>query len=542
MIVTQEDAIAARDIPADLLATWSAEGFHHARSLAETMARAAHDHGDAEFHVLAEHRPTIDSLAAIHRAGLKLAGSLERLGVARGDVIAMQMSNCAENAIIFQAAAALGCPILPIVHILGPAELSFILNDSGARIFFTPDHWKAIDFLDRVRRIDPRPPAMQHIVVGDTAPPGSLLWRNLPSGPLTPRSVAADETALLLYTSGTTGRPKGVCHSARTIHGELAAQSRHRAEGGTWLGPWPSGHIAGTLSILGHALLGRTTVVMESWDAAVAAEQIERHAIEQTSGTPFHLSGLLEAATRDGRSLASLRQYVIGATTVPATLVAQAEAAGIRCCRCYGSTEMPSITQCEPEDPLERRLTTDGRPTPGAEVRIVDDGGRDVPTGTAGEVAVRGPERFTGYLRVEDNDDAFLPGGWFLTGDIGVLDGENYLAITDRKKDIIIRGGENIASREVEDLLLAVDGIAEVAVVGWPDPRLGEKICAVIVARDGATPPSIATIAAAFQKIGIARQKTPEHVVLVEALPRNASGKVLKAELRRSLRGDGPLA
>jgi acyl-CoA synthetase (AMP-forming)/AMP-acid ligase II len=150
---------------------------------------------------------------------------------------------------------------------------------------------------------------------------------------------------------------------------------------------------------------------------------------------------------------------------VPKALIAQAEAAGIRCCRCYGSTEMPSITQCEPEDPLERRLTTDGRPTPGAEVRIVDDNGRDVPAGTAGEVAVRGPERFVGYLRAEDNDDAFLPGGWFLTGDIGVLDDEAYLAITDGKKDIIIRGGENIASREVEDLVLTIDG-AE-------DPRAG---------------------------------------------------------------------
>ncbi len=521
-------------IPEQLRSRWRDQGYGEDRSLAAIMAAAAADYGAVPLEIVSETNPSSSSLADIHRAGLKLAGTMESLGVRQGDVIAMQMPNCAENAIILQAAAALGCAILPIVHILGPAELAFILSDSGARIFFTPDRWKAIDFLDRAAKIDPRPEDLIHIVVGETAAPGALLWRDLPEAEMTPREISPDATALLLYTSGTTGRPKGVCHSSRTIHGEISAQASLRAEGGSVLGPWPAGHIAGTLSLLVHALLGRHTLVMESWNAAVAAELIERYAITQTSGTPFHLSGLLEAAARDERSLASLEQYVVGATVVPPSLVELAEKAGIRCCRCYGSTEMPTVSQCEPQDSLEKRLGTDGRLAPGAEARIVDDNGRDLPAGTPGEVAVRGPDRFVRYLREEDNEGAFLDGGWFLTGDIGVLDAEGYLTITDRKKDIIIRGGENLASREIEDLLLLVEGVAEAAVVGAPDARLGERVCAFVVP-SGQQDIDIALIARTFERMGVARQKTPEELIVVDALPRNISGKVLKTDLRRRL-------
>jgi acyl-CoA synthetase (AMP-forming)/AMP-acid ligase II len=273
--------------------------------------------------------------------------------------------------------------------------------------------------------------------------------------------------------------------------------------------------------------------MMESWDPQAAAMLIERFAVGQVSGTPYHLAGLLEAAARDGRDLSSLSQFIIGAATVPPSVVAASEKVGVRCCRCYGSTEMPTLSQCRPDDPLDKRLNTDGRLNPGCEVRIVDDHGVDVAQGEAGELAVRGPERFLGYSDPQLNAASFLPGGWLLTGDIGRLDGDGFLAITDRKKDIIIRGGENISSREVEDLLVELDGVTEAAVIGWPDERLGERVCAVVL---GSGPgPTLAEIDALFRSRGIARQKTPETLLLVDEFPRTPSGKVQKAELRRLL-------
>jgi acyl-CoA synthetase (AMP-forming)/AMP-acid ligase II len=196
---------------------------------------------------------------------------------------------------------------------------------------------------------------------------------------------------------------------------------------------------------------------------------------------------------------------------------------------------MPTVSQCAPDDPLEKRLNTDGRPNPGVEVRIVDDSGADVPAGAEGEVAVRGPERFVGYTDPALDQASFLAGGWFLTGDIGRLDGEGYLAITDRKKDIIIRGGENISSREVEELLLQVPGVREAAAIGAPDPRLGERVCAVLLLEDGAVVPTLETIGQVFKDLGVARQKTPEALAILEAFPRTPTGKVQKAELRAAL-------
>ena len=281
-------------------------------------------------------------------------------------------------------------------------------------------------------------------------------------------------------------------------------------------------------------------MILEAWNPGLAAELVDRFEVRQMSGTPFHLAGLMDAAARDGRDIASVRQFIIGATTVPPAVVAASEAAGIRCCRCYGSTELPTVSQCDADDPLDKRLNTDGRPNPGVEVRIVDDFGHDLPVGSEGEVAVRGPERFAGYTDPALDAASFLAGGWFLTGDIGKLDGEGFLAITDRKKDIIIRGGENVSSREVEELLLAVPGVREAAAIGAADARLGERICAVVTL-DGSAEVTIETIDAAFRAIGVARQKTPEVLMVIEDFPRTPSGKVQKAELRRSLNAQGCL-
>jgi acyl-CoA synthetase (AMP-forming)/AMP-acid ligase II len=526
------DSGANREMPAALTASWTAQGLWSETSLAEAFAAAAQASPGAMLHHHALAGWDEASLGEVHARGLVLAGSLHALGLRQGDVVAMQMPSGIENAVIVHAVTALGCVLLPIVHIFGPRELGQVLGDSGARALIVPDRWRNIDFLDRLARL-PDLPALKHrIVVGENVPPGALAYHALPGGDCPQVKVDPGALALLLYTSGTTAAPKGVRHTSRSLIAETRTQFGEAFRNGAGLSPWPSGHIAGTMAVLAHGVQGREMVLMESWNPTVAAELVERFRVPSMSGTPFHLSGLLEAAARDGRDVSSVGQFIIGAATVPPALVAASEEAGIRCCRCYGSTEIPTVTQCDPDDPLDKRLNTDGTVNAGCEVRIVDDHGQDVPIGIEGEVAARGPERFTGYTDPALDAASFLPGGWFLTGDIGKLDAEGYLAITDRKKDIIIRGGENISSREVEELLLTIPGVRDAAAIGLPDPRMGEKVCAVLMLEPG-TALTIAAIDAAFRDLGVARQKTPEALVIAPDFPRTPSGKTQKAELRR---------
>ena len=528
----------AIEMPLELEAGWRTLGLWQDVSLAQAMTMAAQAAPDAPLHFIGTEGERTTTLGEVHQRGRRLAGSFHALGLQPGDTIAMQLPNGLENAGLFQAAALLGCTLLPIVHIYGPHELAHILADSGAKALIVPDRWKRIEYLGRLARL-PELPALQHrIVMGESVPEGMIALDALPTGELPEISVAPDALALLLYTSGTTAAPKGVRHTSRSLLAELQAQRRDGAADAYGLSPWPSGHIAGTLGVMAHALLGRPMVILEAWDAALAAKLVERFKVRQMSGTPFHLSGMMEAAQRDGRDITSFTQFLIGATTVPPALVAESEALGIRCCRCYGSTEMPTVSQCAPDDQLEKRLNTDGRPNAGVEVRIVDDFGADLATGVEGEVAVRGAERFAGYTDPALNTASFLAGGWFLTGDIGKLDAEGYLAITDRKKDIIIRGGENVSSREVEELLLQLPGVREAAAIGAPDARLGERICAVLVMDAGAAV-TLDRIDAHFRDLGVARQKTPELLVVLDDFPRTPTGKVQKAELRRLLALEG---
>ena len=276
---------------------------------------------------------------------------------------------------------------------------------------------------------------------------------------------------------------------------------------------------------------------MDTWDPADAALLIEEHGLNSTSGAPVFLSTLLDAAERDGRDLSSIASYMTGAAAVPPALVERADRASVPSYRCYGSSEHPTITSSLPTDPLDKRAGSDGRLLPDVEIRLVDDEGKDVAAGQPGEVATRGPELFVGYSDDALNVASFLPGGWFLTGDIGVLDVDGYLTITDRKKDVIIRGGENIASKEVEDVLSRHSSVEDVAVVAEPDERYGERVCAFVTLREGAAL-SLDEVRGHFEAVGVARQKTPERLEVVEEFQRTAAGKIKKFALRDQLRAE----
>ena len=521
---------------------WYEAGIYQRRTLADEMRDGAAAHPDVRMVFHSDANPAEASLRDLRQRSLELAGALHGLGLGPGDVVAIQVPNWLEGALAFQAAMTLGVVVLPVIHIYGPAEVDFILRQSGARAFICPDRWRHIDYLERLERLDRSGlPNLEHvIVIGDDLPEGALAWRTLEERATRDYvlpSVDPDDVCLLVYTSGTTAEPKGVQHSHNTLLAEVRGIRQTLDTPGETvnLSAFPAGHIAGVLGTSRLYVHGGRTVLMDQWNAEEAARLIQEHRVTSTSGTPFHLTSLMEAAETHGYDLSSFAGYMIGAASVPPSLVERADAAGIPTYRAYGSSEHPTITSGAATDPLEKRATTDGQLTAGNEIRILDDDGKDLAPGNAGEIASRGPELFVGYRDAVLNETSFLPGGWFLTGDIGVVDDQGFLRITDRKKDVIIRGGENIASKEVEDILARHPAVVEAAVVGMPDERYGERVCAYVQLREGA-PFDVAEAVRHFEAEGVARQKTPERILPIDEFPRTAAGKVKKFELRDRVR------
>jgi acyl-CoA synthetase (AMP-forming)/AMP-acid ligase II len=331
---------------------------------------------------------------------------------------------------------------------------------------------------------------------------------------------------MILYTSGTTGRPKGVLHTHNSIHALIRQIGRNWLvdDGDTFLVPSPIAHIGGSIYAFEcPLLLGTTAVLMERWDpdSAVALMHAER-CTHMAGATPF-LESLLSAAKRAGTRLPDLKVFICGGASVPPSLIRRAAAYFDQAVvtRVYGSTEVPVATVGSPTDP-DHAAETDGH-TGIADIKLVE-----------GEIRARGPQMLVGYLHPEDETESFDEDGYFRTGDLGRWLDDEYLVVTGRAKDIIIRNGENISPKEVEDILVGHPGIAEIAVVGLPDERTGERACAVIVPADQ-HPPDVAGLRDLLMDHGVAKFKVPEQVVVWDALPKNDAGKVLKHQIRATL-------
>ena len=494
----------------------------------DAMIAAAAANPGASLTVASDVKPCTASLGDVVASGRRMGTRMAAAGVAPGDIVACMLPNWREWLVVAVAAAQSGAVLLPIVTIYGAKELGFILRQSAAKWLFTPDMFRGVDYGRVVAECGDLPGLDRHVAIGQEF---DLLEAE---GPIAdPAAVAGEDLALLVYTSGTTAEPKGVMHSARGFLAELETVRAMR--GGTddeaVISPWPPGHVAGALSMYRFLCQATPLVLMDQWDAALAAALIDRHKVTSTSGTPFHLSGMIAAADEHGHDLTSLRQYLVGAAPVPPSLIERCQRQGLAVYHCYGTSEHPTVTSGAVDDPLDKQLHTEGRAMPGSQMRFVDDDGNDVPAGEDGEICTRGPELFMGYLDPALDVSAFLLDGWYRTGDIGRLDEGGYLLITDRKKDIIIRGGENISSKEVEAVLLRHPAVADVAVVAAKDERMGEVVHACAVLAPGAAL-SLGDVRDHFGAAGIARQKTPERLTIVAELPRNASGKVLKHQLR----------
>jgi acyl-CoA synthetase (AMP-forming)/AMP-acid ligase II len=527
-----------RDL-AQLRARWYSEGHYATLTLPDVLAQAARRFADTRFVFASETDHQVFTLAAMVEQGHRVAAGLRRLGVRAGDVVAVQMPNRPELVAAYFGVWLAGAVLVPVTHIYGPAELGQIVRDSRARVLVVPDAWRSIDFLDRIGRLGDTPDLDHLVVMGARRPTGAISWDELVAdGPkaVVADPAGADDVCAIIYTSGTTGTPKGVQHTHNTLLVELRKGDLMKGPGAdTRLIPWPSGHIAGLLSLCCGITGGTDTVIMDRWQDGLAVELIERYRCSLTSGTPLHVEAILTVAAATGRDISGLRSVQVGGANVAPSLVERADAAGVVVARAYGSTEHPRCATAPPGASAARRSRTDGLVRFGDEIRIVDEACAPLPAGEVGEIVTRGPSQFVGYRDAEHDLAAFLPGGWFRTGDVGRLDEVGYLTVTDRIKDLIIRGGENIASKEVEDVLATHPRVRHVAVVAAPDPRYGEVVAAFVVLADGATL-DLDEVRELFARSGVAPQKAPQRLEVVDDLPRAPSGKVRKFELRDRLR------
>lgn len=436
-----------------------------------------------------------------------LAGGLRAEGVRRGDVVAWQTPNWYESVLLFRACWRLGAVAGPVHHLAGPSDVDHALG------ILAPTVWLPTD---EVRGPRARLPALL-----DTAEPVST------------SAARASDIAVVLFTSGSTGGPKAVLHTQRGLAYKARVMAAAHALDPTdaVLMPAPLAHISGLLNaVLLPGVVPMPAHLMARWDPDHATSIIERERITFMIGPPTFFVALMGASTFNTERVESLRLISSGGAGVTPSFVDEASARlGALVKRTYGSTEAPTITTSMAGDPLDRARDTDGRATGAARLRIAEAAtGREQPTGETGELWLRGPELFAGYADATQTAEA-IEQGWFRTGDLATVDREGWLTIVGRIKDIIIRGGENIAAAEVERILEAHTAVRHAVAVGYPDDRLGERVCVFVVASG---PFDLEQCREWFDERGIARFKTPERVVQVDELPTLGPGKPDRAALR----------
>jgi cyclohexanecarboxylate-CoA ligase len=527
--VTASDDRRARD---GLRSAWRAAGAYPDLTIGQAIEAGctAHAHDRIVFARVDGDTTAVtlgELLERSHSCAQRLAGA----GVEAGDAVVVQSPADLSGTEILAAVWRLGAVAVPIATTATADEVAHAVRQTGAKVALVTPEWRGRDLvtpllgdaeaigLRRVVVLGPEPVGRAPALVSVTPVPLPAAAHHEPSS-----------VACVLYTSGSTAVPKGVRHSHETLLCGLGVVPADAT--GRMLGTFPAGHVASLLGLLRPLTAGGTTVVMDRWSASGAAALIEKHRITASAGTPFFLSTLLDEAERSGRDITSLSRFLCGAAAVPSTLVARSETAGIVTWRTYGSTEHPAISSGSPADPPDKRRLTDGRVSLGNEVRLLDEQGQDVPPGVEGEIVARGPKQFLGYQDTAADDDAFVDATWFRTGDLGRFDDDGYLVVTDRVKDVIIRGGENISAREVEEVLARNPALTEVAVCAAPDEIWGEAVCAVVVRRQGSAMPTVQELREAASSAGLAAHKLPSRVVVTDALPRTAAGKVRKRDLR----------
>ncbi|BFM08333.1 AMP-binding protein [Halioxenophilus aromaticivorans] len=487
------------------------------------------------------------TFGSVYQEALMLAAALQNSGLVAGDIVSFQLPNWRESAALDIAAALLGLVVNPIIPIYRDKEVGFILTDTKAKVVLIPQRFRGYDFPAMIERLWPQLANLQQVVVvrGDAPSQGDgfvdyiAYLEGAAAHSLVPAEVDCSSTKIVMYTSGTTGNPKAVRHSHNSLTKAFdnGAEAWQLGRGDVMLMPSPVTHITGFVNGIELPFFSEAKAAfMEQWQVDAAITYMKRiDATACISATPF-LQELVNACAKSGERLPLLRMFACGGASVPPSLIYDTHRVleNCRAFRVYGSTESPLVTvgfRLPEQETLAAE--TDGYIF-NWQVRIEDDDGNALPLGRDGEVLVRGPAMMQGYANSEQTQQAITEDGFFRTGDIGHITNDGAIVITDRKKDIIIRGGENLSAREIEDVLHAHPSIEQVAIVAMPHERLGEGVCACVVlsAKQELTLDSLKSFLATT---GLAKQKWPEKLHIKSSLPMTASGKVKKDVLRNEI-------
>jgi cyclohexanecarboxylate-CoA ligase len=527
-----------------------AQGFWLDRTINDDLAACVGTHpGKVGLVAVADDLGTVKRFTYREIAALadRIAVGLKRLGVERNDVVAMQLPNWWHFTLTYLACSRIGAVLNPLMPIFRERELAFMLKHGEAKIAIVPKRFRGFDHEAMIAGIRGDLPALKRVVVvgsGDENDYERLLsepaWENEPDAAalLTRDRPGPDDVTQLIYTSGTTGEPKGVMHSANTVMANIKtyAERVRLGESDIVLMASPMAHQTGFMyGLVMPIMLRATALLLDLWSPKRAIELIRAEGATFTmASTPF-LTDLAKAVDASGLAVPSLRSFLCAGAPIPGPLVEHArKALGAKIVSAWGMTENGAVTLIKLDDDDERAFNTSGCPLPGVEIKVLDMNGDPAPAGVNGRLMVRSCSNFGGYLR-RPQWNATDAEGWFDTGDLADIDARGYVRINGRSKDVIIRGGENIPVVEVETLLYKHPAVAQVAIVAYPDERLGERACAVVVPKAGESF-DFAAMVAFLKAQKIAVQYIPERLLLRQEMPATPSGKIQKFKLREIVR------
>lgn len=480
-----------------------------------------------------------------------VAAWLADAGVRAGDVVTFQLPTWAEFVPLFLGIAKAGAVMHPVARNYSVCDLAFVMNKVGSTAFICPTFHHTTDHEQQALALVDEVPTLSRSRImlvqkgGRAAQSGlacfeDVVARGAAPGRTLPKACS-DDVACILSTSGTTGKPK----QALLTHNNILFSERtflsglNRTADDVMFMPSPLNHATGFFhGLISPMLLGGSVVLQQDFNADAAVDLVNREGATWSMGaTPF-IYDMLHSVCENGTSMPTLGLFLSGGAPLPSDLVKCAHLHGIALCECYGSTESCPHIYVPPEKCLEWRGAWSGTALPGVEVRIVDEQRRPVGPGVQGEEASRGPHVFVGYLNDPEQTDAALDDdGWFYSGDLAVMDEEGRVHICGRKKEIVVRGGENISTREVDDAVRGWERIADHATVGAPDDRMGERICLFAVpapGTDGAL--DLTELKAYLKGKGVSKRLWPERIEAIDAIPRTATGKVQRYVLTEELR------
>lgn len=510
--------------------------------------------GNAPDKVFGTDSTTSVTYQELHDRALELALGLVRSGISAGDRIAVQIPSWTEFFVISAAITRVGAVMVPIMPIYRRDEVGYTVETAGVKAAITTDRYRGFDhaalFLD-LQRTNPGLAAV-YVLRGETVPAGATPYDGLPvriEGEAELRSaeheigpgVGPDDPFVIVFTSGTTSRPKGCLHTFNT----MACGARLLGRGWAYtsddvqFGPSPVTHTTGLVtSFILPLLHGAASHLVEQWEPREGLERIAKFGCTGCVSATTFLQMVLDVYDPDVHDASSVRFWTSAGAPIPGSFVRQARAAfpDMKVLSLYGRTESITTTMCTLEDDPERSITSDGKALPLQEVRIVDEFGDEVPRGVEGDIAYRGSMNCIEYIGQREETAAnYTADGFHRSGDLGTMDDDGYVRVTGRLKDIVIRGGMNISARHIEDLLTGHPAVGQIAVVGMPDERLGEKACAYLVPAAGHEPLTLEQIRDYLLGEGLAIQKVPERIEVADTLPMTATGKIQKHLLRREI-------